>query len=198
MRTSESTKEIAAALAKAQGAMKPARKDSQNPHFKSKYADLAAMVEACRPHLTANGIAAVQDAVLGDRGVEVTTRLLHSSGEWLEFGPLTVPVGKSDAHGVGSATTYAKRYALDAAVGIAADEDDDGNAAVAAQKAAPAFDEKGYRAWLKLLSQTAMEAGYEALVADVNEGSDAFRAALRADKEAWSRLKEYAGKAVPA
>lgn len=200
MRTSESTKEIAAALAKAQNKMRPASKDAVNPHFKSKYADLSAIVEACREPLTSNGIAWVQDAGLGERGVEVTTRLMHSSGEWLEFGPLTVPAGKQDAHGVGSAITYAKRYGLAAAVGMSADEDDDGTAAVQSQKQAPAFDEKGYGKWLSRLQQTAIEAGYEALVADVNEGPEAFRTALRNDKQAWGKLKAAAPKpeAVPA
>jgi hypothetical protein len=201
MRTSDSTKEIAAALAKAQGTMRPASKDAINPHFKSKYADLSAIVDACREPLSANGIAIVQDAALSDRGVDVTTRLLHSSGEWLEFGPLTVPMGKSDAHGVGSAITYAKRYGLSAAVGIAADEDDDGNAAAQSQqgqKQAPAFDAVGYQKWINALGQTAKEAGYEALVNDVNQGRPEFVQALRADKQAWGKLKAAAPVAVTA
>jgi hypothetical protein len=191
MRTSESIKEIASALAKAQAKMRPASKDAINPHFKSKYADLSAIVEACREPLSVNGIAIVQDATLSDRGADVTTRLLHSSGEWLEFGPLTVPMGKSDAHGVGSAITYAKRYGLSAAVGIAADEDDDGNGAAsqAPQRAVAAFDEKGYQSWLVVLARTAMEGGYTALIEDVREGRPEFQDRLRADKVAWAALK---------
>jgi hypothetical protein len=133
MMTSEQINELAAALAKAQGAMKPAIKDSENPHFRSKYADLAANVEAARAPLAANGLSVVQEATLAERGVAVTTRLLHASGQWIQFDPLTVPLSKADAHGVGSATSYARRYALGAALGLVAD-DDDGNAAVQTSK----------------------------------------------------------------
>ena len=131
MKTSEQINEVASALAKAQAAMKPAIKDSENPHFRSKYADLAAVWEAWHAVGPPNGIATVQDVTTEERGVAVSTRLLHTSGQWLEFGPLTVPLAKFDAHGVGSATSYAKRYGLSAAVGVVAEEDDDGNAAVA-------------------------------------------------------------------
>lgn len=132
MQTSPNIAAIAAALAKAQGQMRPALKDASNPAFRSKYADLAAVMEAARGPLSANKIALVQDATLGDNGISVTTHLLHSSGEWLQFGPYTVPVDKQTAHGVGSATSYAKRYGLTAALGIVAEVDDDGNAASSA------------------------------------------------------------------
>jgi hypothetical protein len=130
VRTSETVKEIAAALIKAQAAMKPATKDSENPHFKSKYADLSAVWDSIRGPLTDNGISVLQDVDNHGKGVGVTTRLQHVSGEWFEFGPLVVPMSKEDAHGVGSATTYGRRFALSAAVGVVADADDDGNAAV--------------------------------------------------------------------
>ena len=129
MITSEQINEIAAALSKAQGAMRPAIKDAQNPHFRSRYADLAANVEAARTPLAANGLAVIQEATTTERGVAVATRLLHSSGQWIQFDPITVPMTKQDAHGVGSAVTYARRYALGAALGLVAD-DDDGTAAV--------------------------------------------------------------------
>lgn len=132
MKTSDSTKEIASALAKAQAQMKPALEKSDNPAFRSKYADLTAIWNAARGPLTANGISVVQEAATNEDGVGVTTRLFHSSGEWIEVGPLVVPVAKHDAHGTGSATTYGKRYGLSAAIGIVADDDDDGNAATAA------------------------------------------------------------------
>jgi hypothetical protein len=133
MRFSEQINDLAAALSKAQGAMEPAVKDAVNPAFvrdgkKSTYADLAANVEAARPHLAANGLSVVQEATTIERGVSVATCILHSSGQWIQFDPITVPLGKADAHGVGSATTYARRYALGAALGLVA-EDDDGNAA---------------------------------------------------------------------
>lgn len=130
MITSEQIQDLAAAMAKAQAAMKPAIKDSTNPAFRSKYADLTAVWDACRGPLTANGITVWQDVLATDSGIAVTTRLTHASGQWVEFGPLIVPLTKRDAHGVGSATSYGRRYGLSAAIGIVAD-DDDGNAAVA-------------------------------------------------------------------
>ena len=141
MRTSEQIHEIATALAKAQAAMKPAIKDAINPAFRSTYADLTAVWEACRAPLTSHGIAVLQDVESTVDGIAVTTRLVHSSGQWVECGPLVVPLAKHDAHGVGSATSYAKRYALSAAVGIVSD-DDDGTAAVASAVPAKAAVEK--------------------------------------------------------
>ena len=128
MNTSASIVAIVPALVAAQAAIKPALKDSENPHFKSKYADLASVWDACREALTANDIVVVQDATTLDGQAAIVTCLLHKSGEWLQFGPLVVPA-KQDAHGVGSAISYGRRYALSAALGIVA-EDDDGNAAV--------------------------------------------------------------------
>lgn len=132
MRTSESTKEINAALAKAQAKMAGAKKDATNPHFKSRYADLASVWDACREALTANGIAVVQMTAPSEKDeIIVETRLAHSSGEWYE-GTLSLPVSKADAQGYGSALTYARRYGLAAAAGVAP-EDDDGNAAAMAK-----------------------------------------------------------------
>lgn len=136
MRTSEQINELAAASAKAQATMQPAIKDMTNPAYKSKYADLASVWDACRKPLTDNGLTVWQDVTTGDgsvNGISVITRLVHSSGQWVEFGPLVVPLSKHDAHGVGSATSYAKRYSLSAAIGVVAELDDDGNAAVASK-----------------------------------------------------------------
>ena len=133
MNKSESIAGLAAALAKAQGAMKGAVKDSANPFFKSKYADLASVVEAIRNAFSANGLSYVQTVQSSDLDeVRVETMILHSSGEWISCGVLALPVSKNDAQGYGSALTYARRYSLSAAVGVAP-EDDDGNAAVAAK-----------------------------------------------------------------
>lgn len=129
MDRSESIAALAAALAKAQGEMGAAKKESVNPHFRSKYADLAAVWEAARGPLSRNGLAIVQACEPSDSGVRLTTMLMHSSGEWIS-GAISVPVAKADAQGIGSALTYARRYALASTLGIAADEDDDGNAAV--------------------------------------------------------------------
>lgn len=135
MRTSESINEVASAMAKAQAALKPAVKDAMNPAFRSKYADLASVWSAVRDALAPHGLTVWQDVTMDERGVLVETRIVHQSGQWVEFGPLPIPLGKRDAHGVGSATSYGKRYALAAAVGVVAEEDDDGNAAVASEPA---------------------------------------------------------------
>jgi hypothetical protein len=121
-------KEIATALVKAQKAFGPALKTSTNPHFKSRYADLSACVEAVMDGLNDNGIALIQKCYDCDNGVMVETMFVHESGEMLECGILHVPASKQDPQGYGSALTYARRYSLMAACGIAP-EDDDGNAA---------------------------------------------------------------------
>jgi ERF superfamily len=141
MKHSESIDALAGALAAAQGAMELASKDSNNPFFNSKYADLAAYVGVSRGPLAANGLALVQDVEVKEGAVAVliTTMIIHSSGQWMEFTPILVPVGyinkmgewigTPDAQGVGSAITYGRRYGMGASLGLAA-EDDDGNAAV--------------------------------------------------------------------
>jgi hypothetical protein len=121
-------KNIATALVKAQKAFGPALKTSTNPHFKSRYADLSACVEAVMGGLNDNGIALVQQLHEAEHGVTVETVFIHESGEMLNCGKLFVPATKQDAQGFGSALTYARRYSLMAACGIAP-EDDDGNAA---------------------------------------------------------------------
>lgn len=121
-------KQIAAALVKSQREFGPALKTSSNPHFKSRYADLSACVEAVIDALNANGIALVQQTHECESGVMVETVFVHESGETYSAGKLHVPAVKHDAQGYGSALTYARRYSLMAACGIAP-EDDDGNAA---------------------------------------------------------------------
>jgi hypothetical protein len=121
-------KNIATALVKAQKAFGPALKSNTNPHFRSKYADLSACVEAVIDALNDNGIALVQQTHECEGGVMVETVFIHESGETLSSGKLHVPASKHDAQGYGSALTYARRYSLMAACGIAP-EDDDGNAA---------------------------------------------------------------------
>ena len=130
MKTSDNIGEIAGALAAAQAQMGAALKDSTNPHFKSRYADLASVVEATRPHLAAHGIAIVQMAeTLKDTGeVVVTTALLHKSGQIIA-GRLSATCKDLSPQPVGSAITYLRRYGLMAIAGIAPD-DDDGEAAM--------------------------------------------------------------------
>lgn len=128
---------LAEALAAAQGELKPAAKDSKNPFFKSSYADLTSVWECIRAALSKNGLAVVQTLdVQGDKALTVLkTMLLHKSGEFITSTYPVKPI-KDDPQGVGSAITYARRYALSALVGVVADEDDDGEAATRAQKVA--------------------------------------------------------------
>ena len=130
-----SHKSIYSALAAAQTAMGPALKESANPAFKSRYADLANVMAACMPALNANGIAVIQPTVDEENQRYVKTILAHESGETLEC-RVPLIVGKNDMQGYGSAVTYARRYGLMCMAGIAP-EDDDGNAAA---KAAPIVD----------------------------------------------------------
>jgi hypothetical protein len=131
MKTSDQINEIAKAMAEAQNKIRPALKDGTNPHFKSKYTSIASVWESLREPMTSNGLTVWQDVTTTERGVSVDTRIVHSSGQWVEFGPLTMPVGKADAQGFGSCISYAKRYALCAAIGIVSgDEDDDAQGTV--------------------------------------------------------------------
>ena len=127
MKTSESTDAISAALAKAQGEISNPAKEAQNPHFRSSYADLASGVNSIRIPLAKNGLAYLQATRLDGEILMVDTRISHVSGQWVEseFPACRFPAKPQE---VGSALTYARRYALFALVGIAG-EDDDGNAA---------------------------------------------------------------------
>lgn len=120
-------KNIAGAFINAQKAFGPALKTSLNPHFKSKYADLSNVIEAVIDALNNNGIGLMQQCHESLTGVIVETVFIHESGETLSCGKLHVPAAKLDPQGYGSALTYARRYSLMAACGIAP-EDDDGNA----------------------------------------------------------------------
>lgn len=125
MLTSEQTDKIIPAFIKAEHAVGAVKKTATNPHFKSKYADLEAVLDACNEALAANDLGVWQSVSLD--GAYMVTRIWHTSGQWMEgYTPLIV--GKNDMQGLGSASTYARRYGLMAALGIAP-EDDDGNAA---------------------------------------------------------------------
>ena len=114
---------LATALAKAQATMKAASFDKKNPHFNSKYASLAAIIDAVRKPLTDNGLSFAQTTNVGEHGFFLETKLLHSSGQWLSS-QYPLPQGAT-AQQTGSALTYARRYSLSAITGTAADEDDD-------------------------------------------------------------------------
>ena len=137
MNKSDSIKELATALAKAQGEIENASKTSKNDHFKSRYADLAEVLNTVRPVLAAHGLSFAQFPSLDGVTASVETILMHISGEWIS-GVASAPLSKQDAQGVGSATTYLRRYSLAALAGIA-QEDEDGNGA--AQRGAPVNDD---------------------------------------------------------
>lgn len=119
---------LSAAMAKAFAEIEAATKSANNPHFKSKYADLGAVIEAVKPPLIKHGLFFTQRSHPVENGVSVETVLHHEGGEELSLGTLFVPANKQDAQGFGSALTYARRYGLMTAFGVPA-EDDDGNAA---------------------------------------------------------------------
>ncbi|HKS28947.1 MAG TPA: ERF family protein [Pyrinomonadaceae bacterium] len=132
MNKSEQIGQLAKALSLAQKDVKGAAKDGKNPHFRSEYATLAAIWDACRDALTANNLAVTQTMDFDDgHSIIVETTLMHSSGEWIS-GRLAMMPAKADPQGIGSAITYARRYALAAIVGVAP-EDDDAEAATRPQ-----------------------------------------------------------------
>jgi hypothetical protein len=125
--------EIYKALSKAQGTMKGAVKDSTNPHFKSRYADLESVIDAIRSAFTANGLSFFQS--VSEDGLRLITTIAHESGETIS-GSVPLIIGKNDMQGVGSAISYARRYSLAALAGIS-QTDDDGNAACEPPKPSP-------------------------------------------------------------
>jgi hypothetical protein len=161
--------ELAKALARAQGVMRPAKKERSNPFFKSSYADLATLWETARSALSDNGMAVIQSTEFADGEMFIVTVLLHESGEWVRGRYRLKPV-KDDPQSVGSAITYARRYALSAMVGITSeDEDDDGNAAT------------GLAARRRLVDVRLREALCDEVVRRLNAAES-----IEAVKEAWS------------
>jgi len=123
MKSSEQVNELATALCKAQGDMGGAVKDSSNPFFKSSYADLTSVIKAIKQPFSDNGLSYTQFPVSNEHGVGVSTRLMHTSGQWLEM-EYTLPTVKKDPQASGSAITYARRYALQSIAGIPTADDD--------------------------------------------------------------------------
>lgn len=169
MQHSEQIQDLAAALAKAQGTMGGALKDSANPFFKSKYADLESVWNACRKALAENGLSVVQSASTAEGGVAVTTMLLHSSGQWMRD---TLPLHPKDMspQGIGSAITYGRRYALAAMAGVY-QTDDDAEAAHgrASQQEAPT--ETAARL-LASSFKAALETGIDGRIFDVHQSAN--------------------------
>jgi hypothetical protein len=203
--TSEQVNEIAAALAKAQATMKNAALNKVNPHFRSKYADLAVIRDTVVPPLAANGIAVVQTLDAEGGGPWVMTRLIHTSGQWIESA-CPIPNGQ-DMQKMGSAITYARRYSLSAICGIAADEDDDANEAAKPVANAKPEPQKapvpvGFDNWFADLTATA-DLGTDALQKAWKGSQPFLRKYLQDTNNAgWEALKTRAAKvpseAVPA
>lgn len=129
---------LSGAMAKAFAEIEAATKSANNPHFKSKYADLGAVIDAVKPPLIKHGLFFTQRSHPAENGVSVETVLHHEGGEELSLGTLFVPANKQDAQGFGSALTYCRRYSLMTAFGVPC-EDDDGNAAArSAPRSVPA------------------------------------------------------------
>jgi len=134
MKTSESIKNLATALSAAHAKITHASKDSQNPHFRNNYASLESVIDATKAALLENNIVVLQG--MSADGSTLTTRLQHSTGEFIET-DLKLMLSKQDMQGMGSAITYGRRYALAAILNIS-QADDDGNAASEKpRKAAP-------------------------------------------------------------
>src|SRR5262249_27029917 len=144
---------LAPALVKAQAMVKGALRDSTNPYYRTKYADLSSVWEACREACDQNEIAVVQFPIATAEGVGVETMLLHSSGEYLSSA-FVLPLAKADAQGGGSCITYACRYAVAAALQVCP-EDDDGNAAAQSQGNGQARDQEAKAKVLALLEPAA-------------------------------------------
>ncbi len=162
--------QLALALSKAQSQIEGAVKGSVNPAFRSKYADLAAVWDACREHLCANHLSIAQCPSTTDGVVAVTTMLMHESGEWLSSTVSAIPKD-SGPQAVGSVISYLRRYALAAVVGLT-QVDDDGEAAEGrTKKAEKVVQPEGYQEWL------------DALTATADEGSDALKAAWKKSAE---------------
>jgi hypothetical protein len=138
MKRSESITKVATALHKARAAFLPITRDKINPHFRSKYADLACILDAIRDGFAANDLVLLQPTEETPEGTTVETVILHApSGEWIGSSYAVKWANRDDAQGKGAGLTYARRFALSSLLGVAADDDDDGNAASARRDQPP-------------------------------------------------------------
>lgn len=160
MEQSEAINELAAALAKAQGQMSGAIKDAANPFFKSKYADLASVWDACRKPLSDHGLSLVQSPSADGLRVSVETLLLHTSGQWIK-GIVSVSAKEDSPQAVGSCITYLRRYALQSFAGVAPEDDDaeaaEGRAKGNGVKAVASPTPPGFDEWFLDLAAVASE-----------------------------------------
>ena len=141
MEHSESIAKLAAALAAFQSEVKDPARDGENPHFRSKYVQIDGLLAAVRPILAKHGLSVIQSTGGNGQDISVTTEIMHTSGEWVRTDALMIKPAKADPQGCMSAITYSRRYSLSAALGVAWDDDDDGNAA-SAPKPTPKAEDK--------------------------------------------------------
>lgn len=170
MRSSDSIAKLASALVRAQSTMGAAVKDSSNPFFNSKYADLGSVVKAVKEPFAENGLSYVQFPVSEDNRIGITTRLMHASGEWLEQ-DFTIPFTQIDPQKAGSVLTYFRRYALAAVAGVP-QADDDAEAAMYQAR-------KTLEDWKRELAET-----IETIKQGIADGN------MYAAAEAWFELSE--------
>lgn len=131
MNSSQEINEIYSSIINFQSEMQQPKKNATNPHFKNKYSSLDEIVSTIKPTLTKYALAFLQDVKSDGTNIQITTRIIHTSGQWIESDVLTMHADKQTAQGQGSAITYGRRYQLSAMLGITSDEDDDGNIASA-------------------------------------------------------------------
>ena len=161
MNTSEQVDKISAAIVAAQAEIPPVPKTATNPHFRSKYAPLDAVVKACAPVLHKHGLAVLQGgAPCEDGRTRFTTRIIHTSGQWIESS-LDMRPSRDDAQGVGAVVTYGSRYGY-RMLGVVTDDDTDGNAAPATAKVPPPAPKMATPSQLKRLHAIATECGLTA------------------------------------
>lgn len=197
MTTSEVICDIATALAKAQGEMGGAMKDSANPFFKSKYADLSSVWEACRAPLAKNGIAVIQSPTVADLRVSLDTLLVHTSGQWIR-NVLSCTIKEDTPQVIGSATTYLRRYALQSLVGVAPEDDDAeiaqgrGNGHARSTPVQETLAPKGFEGWL-LDMEAAVPEGTTALERAWKASSREYREHLtKTQPKTWEAMKKKA------
>jgi hypothetical protein len=177
----ENINELAAALAKAQLEISNPKFDSTNPHYKNKFASLAAVRNAIVPAFSKHGLSLLQElTTTPEHSISCLTIILHSSGQSMRLGPLVMPASKADAQGYGSAATYARRYSLLAAAGVVGEEDDDGQAAVKGNGKDERINEKQL-------------ADIEALIEEVGADKPKFLKYLRLANLADLPAKAFAG-----
>jgi hypothetical protein len=137
MKTSDNVDKIIPAFIAFQAELPAVPKDSENPHFRNKYASLGAITEAMRPHLKNHGLGYMQYMAHTDGFQFMITRFVHTSGQWIEDDGYLLNPTKNDPQGMGSAVTYGRRYTISAFAGIISEDDDDGNKASEPVKQAP-------------------------------------------------------------